>query len=51
VKGGEAVCVPLAGTGGERCGDTTCSTGMVCCNSSCGICTPPDGACIQIACL
>jgi hypothetical protein len=23
---------------------------MVCCNASCGICTPPGGACIQIAC-
>jgi len=50
VKDGEAVCVTL-GVGGERCGDTTCAAGMVCCNASCGICTPPDGACIQIACL
>jgi hypothetical protein len=50
VVGGEAVCKP-AGGGGERCGDTTCGAGQVCCNSSCGICTPPDGACIQIACL
>jgi hypothetical protein len=22
----------------------------VCCNASCGICTPPGNACIQIAC-
>ena len=36
--------------GGERCGDNTCGRGMVCCNASCGICTPPDAACIQIAC-
>lgn len=32
------------------CGRTTCAAGQVCCNASCGICTPPDGACIQIAC-
>jgi hypothetical protein len=37
--------------GGEQCGTTTCPVGQVCCNASCGICTPPDGACIQIACL
>jgi hypothetical protein len=36
--------------GGEQCGDTVCGAGLVCCNASCGICTPPDGACIQIAC-
>jgi hypothetical protein len=41
-------CVPISG--GEECGDVTCGVGMVCCNASCGICTPPDGACIQIAC-
>lgn len=39
-----------ASGGGEACGDTTCGEGQVCCNASCGICTPPDGACIQIAC-
>lgn len=33
-----------------ECGPNTCSDGLVCCNASCGICTPPDGACIQIAC-
>jgi hypothetical protein len=36
---------------GEACGSTTCGAGEVCCNASCGICTPPGGACIQIACL
>jgi hypothetical protein len=41
------ICVPSAG---EPCGSTTCGTGEVCCNASCGICTPPDGVCIQIAC-
>jgi hypothetical protein len=32
------------------CGKTICAPGEVCCNASCGICTPPDGACIQVAC-
>lgn len=49
VQDGEAVCVP-AGTGGETCGDVTCAAGEVCCNPSCGICTPPDGACIELFC-
>ncbi len=35
---------------GEACGPSTCAPGLVCCNESCGICTPPDGVCIQIAC-
>jgi hypothetical protein len=35
---------------GVVCGNTTCARGEVCCNASCGICTPPEGACIQIAC-
>jgi hypothetical protein len=48
---GEGVCVAQdAGAGGEPCGDTYCGEGMVCCNASCGICTEPDGVCIQIAC-
>ena len=34
----------------EQCGTVTCGPGLVCCNASCGICTPPDGFCIQIAC-
>jgi hypothetical protein len=36
--------------GGERCGATVCSAGKVCCNASCGICTPPGGVCTQQAC-
>ena len=32
------------------CGPTTCSNGEVCCNASCGICTPPNGTCSQQAC-
>jgi hypothetical protein len=39
------------GTVGETCGKNVCPSGQVCCNASCGICAPPDGACIQIACL
>lgn len=35
---------------GPKCGTTTCAAGMTCCNASCGICAPPNGACIQIAC-
>ena len=34
----------------EPCGPTVCAPGDVCCNPSCGICTPPGGGCIQIAC-
>lgn len=36
---------------GERCGSKTCAAGTVCCNASCGICTPPNFACTQQACL
>jgi hypothetical protein len=49
VQDGEAVCVPF-NAGGEQCGDVTCPTGEICCNESCGICTPPDGACIDLFC-
>jgi len=42
-------CV-LDEVGGTACGDVTCEVGQVCCNASCGICTAPDMACIQIAC-
>lgn len=50
-EGGEAMCVPHdAGPVSESCGDTVCEAGLVCCNASCGICTEPGGACIQIAC-
>ncbi len=44
-------CVkPDGGGDGVQCGDTTCASDEVCCNASCGICTPPDGACTQMAC-
>jgi hypothetical protein len=32
------------------CGPTTCAAGQVCCNKSCGICTPPGGFCTQQVC-
>lgn len=32
------------------CGPSACGNGEVCCNASCGICTPPDGVCTQQAC-
>ena len=32
------------------CGPSVCRNGDVCCNESCGICTPPDGVCTQQAC-
>jgi hypothetical protein len=41
----------FSGGDGAPCGNATCPKDQVCCNASCGICTPPDGACIQIACL
>jgi hypothetical protein len=36
---------------GQPCGPNVCAAGEVCCNESCGICTPPDASCVQIACL
>jgi hypothetical protein len=41
----ECACVP-----GTACGPSVCAAGEVCCNESCGICTPPGGACIEIYC-
>lgn len=52
-NGSPEVCACAATDGSgepEKCGDTVCAEGMVCCNASCGICAPPDGACIEIAC-
>ena len=49
---GKGVCVPLAGEDGAvSCGKTTCASGQVCCNPSCGICTAPGDVCTQQACL
>jgi hypothetical protein len=39
-----------AGTAGLRCGPNTCARGQICCNPSCGICTPPDGFCTEQLC-
>jgi hypothetical protein len=44
-------CVAKRAPAGEKCGPKVCGQGQVCCNSSCGICTPPDGACTQQACI
>jgi hypothetical protein len=41
---------PGAGSPGEACGPKTCPAGQVCCNQSCGICTPPGGVCTQQFC-
>lgn len=35
---------------GESCGDVVCGDGLVCCNASCGICTPPGGVCTGMIC-
>lgn len=45
---GDAYCLS---DGTQECGSTTCGKGTGCCNASCGICTEPGFACIQIACL
>lgn len=47
VTGAEA---ELLWTSGRPCGPTTCDPGQVCCNESCGICTPPGGFCTQQIC-
>lgn len=47
VVDGSAYCVS---DGTAACGSGTCGAGTVCCNASCGICTPPGGVCIQLAC-
>lgn len=51
----DASVLPDAGARGDAggavlCGSTTCPTGEVCCNASCGICAPPGAGCIAIAC-
>jgi hypothetical protein len=39
-----------AGGGPVTCGKAICATGQVCCNASCGVCTPPGGGCTTIVC-
>ena len=41
--------IDLSGLG-TPCGNTMCPEEMVCCNESCGICTFPDEACIEMFC-
>jgi hypothetical protein len=36
--------------GGPACGPVQCGKGTVCCNDSCGICTPPGGGCTKQLC-
>ncbi len=36
---------------GPACGPTRCAAGMVCCNSSCGICTAPNAGCTKQICV
>jgi hypothetical protein len=38
------------GTTAGACGTAVCTSAQVCCNSSCGLCTPPGGTCIQVVC-
>ncbi len=42
--------LPIGTPVGEACGNTVCAVGDFCCNESCGICAPPGGSCIEIAC-
>ena len=37
-------------TGSVTCGTAVCAAGDYCCNSSCSICSPPNGGCIQMVC-
>ena len=43
-------CVLVCPPDVAPCGTTLCRNGDVCCNESCGICTPPGGACIDLYC-
>lgn len=45
--GAVAAAVPQSG---EQCGNNTCAPGLVCCNASCGTCTPPGEKCSQLVC-
>jgi hypothetical protein len=38
-------------SGGVQCGKVTCPDGQVCCNASCGMCTPPGGMCTRQFCM
>jgi hypothetical protein len=47
-RSGEPACLS---DGSQACGRSTCAAGSVCCNASCGVCTPPGTFCTQQACL
>ena len=49
-EGGGSAGRPGGGGQPVECGPTTCARGQVCCNESCGICTPPGGFCTQQFC-
>jgi hypothetical protein len=36
--------------GGGQCGTNSCGPGTFCCNSSCGVCAPIGGACLDVWC-
>jgi len=44
------VAASAAPASGESCGAVTCASGEVCCNASCGTCTPPGQKCSQMVC-
>jgi hypothetical protein len=44
------LCRLICPPGVSLCGATLCRNGDVCCNASCGICTPPGGLCTQQVC-
>ena len=43
-------CQLICNGHGPRCGNHFCPQGEVCCNESCGICTPPGGFCTMQYC-
>jgi len=54
-KGGQPATNSEESAGAEHagpvaCGAAQCAEGQICCNPSCGICTPPDGMCTQQFC-
>ena len=44
-------CVYVCHPQSTVCGDNVCTKKEVCCNESCGICTPPDGFCTMQYCV
>lgn len=54
---GQGSCVPIGepcptdACPGEACGGAVCGAGEFCCNESCSICAPLDGACTQQICV